>query len=163
IAVAETLNKSRLSIELLLNQNLQPRQLEQYINAVNLSITKDFSEAANFLYKRILQECCTYIVDISSQLPSFTERTFAEVLKREIVPADAALASSHRLLIRGLAGSGKTTLLQWIAVRAATKTFEGQLANWNDCIPFYIRLRHYSQSRLPRPEAFIDFAAPAIA
>ncbi len=258
IAVGETLNKSRLSIELLLNQNLQPSQLEQYMNAVNPGITKDFNEAATFLYQRILQECCTYIVDISSQLPSFTEHTFAEVLKREdlinarvelalemlreirnqldptdeverfeieyrdavarnldvlqligadvslpnrryklsvayitlsvaqkssypslmavsssessedeptreIVPADVALAASRRLLIRGLAGSGKTTLLLWIAVRAATKTFEGQLAHWNDCIPFYIRLRHYSQSRLPKPEAFIDFAAPAIA
>ena len=83
IAVAETLNKSRLSIDLLLNQNLQPRQLEQYMNAVNPDITKDFSEAATFLYQRILQECCTYIIDISSQLPSFTEHTFAEVLKRE--------------------------------------------------------------------------------
>src|SRR6266487_909152 len=258
IAVAETLNKSRLSTELLLKQNLQPTQLEQYMNAVNPNVTRDFSEAGVFLYQRILQESCTYIVDIASQLPSFTEHTFAEVLNREdlisarvdqvleelreirkqldptdqvdrfeieyrdavarnldvlqligadvslqnrryklsvayitlsiaqrssfpslmavsssesdvdeptreIVPVDAALASSRRLLIRGLAGSGKTTLLQWIAVKAATKSFEGQLADWNGIIPFYIRLRHYSQSRLPRPEAFIDFAAPAIA
>jgi predicted nucleic acid-binding protein len=82
---------------------------------------------------------------------------------QEIVPADIALVSSHRLLIRGLAGSGKTTLLQWIAVRAATNSFEEQLADWNGCIPFYIRLRRYSQSRLPKPEEFIDFAASAIA
>jgi hypothetical protein len=258
IAIAETLKKSKLSTELLLKHNLQPRQLEQYMDSVNSSATRDFSEPGTFLYKRILQECCTYIIDISSQLPSFTEHTFAEILKREslittivdqvlkelreirkqldltdeidrfeieyrdavarnlnilqligtdlslqnrryklsvayitlsatrgasfpsiesvfssedteealtqeIVPVDAVLESSHRLLIRGLAGSGKTTLLQWIAVRAATKSFEKQLVNWNDCIPFYIRLRHYSQSRLPKPEAFIDFAAPAIA
>src|SRR6266702_4638514 len=257
IAVGETLNKSRLSIELLLNQNLQPSQLEQYMNAVNPGITKDFNEAATFLYQRILQECCTYIVDIASQLPSFTEHTFAEVLNREdlisarvdqvleelreirkqldptdqvdrfeieyrdavarnldvlqligadvslqnrryklsvayitlsiaqrssfpslmavsssendegnqsqeIVPADIALVSSHRLLIRGLAGSGKTTLLQWIAVRSASRSFEGYLSDWNDTIPFYIRLRHCVLSGLPRPEAFPELVAPAI-
>jgi len=258
IAVAEALNKSRLSTELLLKQNLQPILLEQYLDAVNPNVTRDFSEAGAFLYQRILQECCTYIIDISSQLPSFTEHSVAEVLTREdlirarvdqvleelreirkkldptdiidrfeieyrdavarnldvlqligadvsllnrrynlsvayitlsvaqrssfpslmavsssendagnqsqeIVPADIALVSSHRLLIRGLAGSGKTTLLQWIAVRAATNSFEEQLADWNGCIPFYIRLRRYSQSRLPKPEEFIDFAASAIA
>jgi hypothetical protein len=258
IAVAETLNKSSLSTELLLKQNLEPTLLEQYLDAVNPNVTRDFSEAGSFLYQRILQECCTYIIDISSQLPSFREHSVAEVLKREdlisvrvdkalealreirkqldptdtvdrfeieyrdavarnlddlqligadvsllnrrynlsvayitlsvaqrssfpslmavsssesaedeptaeILPADIALASSHRLLIRGLAGSGKTTLLQWIAVRAATKSFEGQLAHWNGCVPFYIRLRHYSQTRLPKPEAFIDYVASAIA
>ena len=82
---------------------------------------------------------------------------------QDIVSINAALASSHRLIIRGLAGSGKTTLLQWIAVRAATRSFEGQLTEWNECIPFYIRLRQYSQSTLPKPEAFLNFAAPAIA
>ena len=256
IAVAETLNKSKFSAELLLKQNLQPSQLEKYMDTINPNITSDFSEAATFLYTRILHECCTYVVDISSQLPSFTEHSVAEILKREdlinarvdqvldellkirkqldptnesdrfeiefrdavarnldilqligadvalqsrrynlsmayitlseaqktssmraassfesaedeliqeIVPVETALASKHRLLIRGLAGSGKTTLLQWVAVRAATRSFEGQLMNWNNCIPFFIRLRHYSQARLPKPEEFIDYTAPAIA
>jgi hypothetical protein len=257
-AVEETLNKAKLSTEILLKQNLQPTQLEQYMVSTNPNATRDFSEAATFLYQRILKESCTYIVDISSQLPSFTEHTFAEVLKREdlisakvdraledlheirkqldptdevdrfeidyrdavarnldvlqligadvslpnrryklgvayitltvvqkppfatlavasssdspdgeaireIVPVDAALASSRRLIIQGLAGSGKTTLLQWIAVRAATRSFEGQLTEWNECIPFYIRLRQYAHLSLPKPKAFLDFAAPAIA
>jgi len=258
IAVAETLNKSRLSTELLLKQNLQPTLLEQYLDAVNPNVTRGLSEAGTFLYQWVLQECCTYIIDISSQLPSFVEHSVGEVLKREnmirvrvdqvleelreirkqldptdivdrfeieyrdavarnldvlqligadvsllnrrynlsvayitlsvaqgssfpslmdisssksaeddpsreIVTTDIALTSSHRLLIRGLAGSGKTTLLLWIAVRAATNSFEEQLADWNGCIPFYIHLRRYSQSRLPKPEEFIDFAASAIA
>ena len=257
LAVAETLNKSKLSSSLLLRQNLQPTQIAQYMLATNPFVTRDLSEAATFLYQRLVQECCTYIVDISTQLPSFTEHTFAEILRRDgliiakvnqaldelhkirehldptnqadrfeiayrdavarnldvlhligaevslpnrrhklsvayitlsVVPTfpslpleatlssvstddepirdsvsvDTALASSRRLLIRGLAGSGKTTLLQWIAVRAATRSFIGQLSSWNGCIPFYIRLRHYAQTRLPRPEAFPDFAAPAI-
>jgi hypothetical protein len=83
LAVAETLNKSRLSTEILLKQNLQPTQLEYYILTANPNVTRDFSEAATFLYQRILKECSTYIVDISSQLPSFTQLTFAEILKRE--------------------------------------------------------------------------------
>src|SRR3989454_10771983 len=80
-----------------------------------------------------------------------------------MAPVDVVLASSQRLLIRGSAGSGKTTLLQWIAVKAATKSFEGPLTHWNDMLPFYVRLRQYVRSDLPRPELFIEFSAPAIA
>src|SRR5712692_3797655 len=218
LAVAETLNKSKLSSTILLQQNLQPTQLAKYMLDANPHATRDLSEAATFLYQRIVQECCTYIIDISSQLPSFTEHTFAEILRRDDlilkkvdqvlddlheirknlnpsdkadrfeiayrdavarnldvlqligadvslpnrrhrlsvayitlsvaptfptlqiderqpsensndesirdnVSVDTVLATSHHLLIRGLAGSGKTTLLQWIAVKAARKSF----------------------------------------
>ena len=44
----------------------------------------------------------------------------------------------------------------------ATKSLEGSLIQWNGYVPFYIRLRHYAQKELPRPEAFPEFAAPAI-
>jgi NACHT domain/Leucine Rich repeats (2 copies) len=81
----------------------------------------------------------------------------------DIVSVDAALAHSHRLLIRGDAGSGKTTFLQWIAVKAATRSFDKQLASWNNKLPFYIRLRQCIQSGLPRPEDFPRLVAPAIA
>ncbi len=253
-AVAGTFNQSILSTELVVKRNLQPAELSCHIFAAYPRATRDFSEAASELYRRIINEACTYIVDIASQLPSFTERTFAEVLKREddilkrvdqvlselqkireqldpmieaesfeieyrqaiarnldilqligadvslpnrrhklsvayitlsveqqpstvmeadgnsaeeetaqeIVSVNVALARSHRLLIRGVAGSGKTTLLQWIAVRAATKTFEGELADWNTYLPFFLRLRHYVQARLPRPEAFPEVAASLI-
>jgi len=258
LAVAETFNRAKISSELLAERNLQPAQLAQYMLSVHSITNYRFGEPATELYRRIIQESCTYVVDIASQLPSFTEHTFAEVLKREdqiiakateileelqrlrkqldpmveaegfeieyrqavarnldvvqligadvsltnrrhrlsvayitlsveqqaaplptraeastqdsrhtikqnIVSVDATLANSDRLLIRGPAGSGKTTLLQWIAVKAATKSFEGQLANWNGRVPFYIRLRRYVQSGLPGPESFPDFAAPAIA
>jgi hypothetical protein len=253
-AVAATFNHSTLSTELVVKRNLEPTELSRHIFAAYPTAIHDLSEAATVLYRRIINEACTYIVDISSQLPSFTERTFAEVLKREddiikrvdqvlselqkireqldpmieaerfeieyrqtvarnldilrligvdvslpnrrhklsvayitlsveqqtrtlieanvkgveeeieqdIVSVNVALARSRRLLIRGLAGSGKTTLLQWVAVQAATKTFEGELADWNTYLPFYIRLRHYVQSGLPRPEDFPEFAAPLI-
>ena len=82
---------------------------------------------------------------------------------RTIISVDIALSYSSRLVISGLPGSGKTTLLQWIAVKSASRSFEGQLSNWNDTIPFYIRLRHCIQSELPKPEDFSSLVAPAIA
>lgn len=82
--------------------------------------------------------------------------------KRNIVSVETALASSPRLLIRGLAGSGKTTLLQWIAVNAAAQSFAAPLTHWNNRIPFYIRLRQCVQSELPTPETFPKFISPVI-
>lgn len=267
-AVAETFNKARLSSEILAERNLEPTELEKHILSARPQEVQRFSLDEQAFYDRIIKEACVYTVDIASQLPAFTERTFAEVLKREdqiiarteeilsdlkqlrqqldpmieaerfeidyrqavarnldvlhligadvslpnrrhrlsvayitlsveqqeqqpmlpgvprssiiengngeddiledgppqvIVPVDVALSQSQRLLIRGPAGSGKTTLLQWIAVKAATKSFADVLEGWNGSLPFYIRLRHCVNTGLPRPEAFPGFVAPAIA
>jgi hypothetical protein len=260
LAVAEAFNKSKLSSDLLAKRNLEPTELAKHVIATQPTATRDFNEAATALYQRIIQESCAYIVDIASQLPAFTEHTFAEVLKREdqiiikaeqilqevrqirewvspteaghfeedyckavvrkldeiqlfgtdvssanqrhrlsvayitlsveqktqneqtardtvvkvsegfldeigreIALVDTALAHSRCLLIRGEAGSGKTTLLQWIAVKSALKTFDGQLSDWNGTFPFYIRLRQCVHTGLPRPETFPGLVAPAIA
>jgi NACHT domain len=254
LAVAETINTSKLSALVVAERNLQPTRLAQYMLMNNPEVTRNFSAAGAALYERLINESSTYVVDIASQLPSFTRDSFEVLLKREDqiiakanqilddlqrirkqldpmieaerfeieyrqsvarnldvlqligadvslvhrryrlsvayitlsverkIPAqangvdispgiasedfgkvDAALASSRRLLICGLAGSGKTTLLQWLAVQAATKSFVGQLSAWNDAVPFYIRLRDYAQAKLPGPEAFLNFAAPAVA
>jgi hypothetical protein len=262
LAVAETLNTASSSV--LAQHDLAPSALARYLLA-HPSGTQDFSETEKFLYQRIISESCEYIVDIASQLPAFTERTFAEVLKREnqllditrqtleevhrlreqadplteaaqfeleyrravirkldtlqlfgvdvsaasrrhrlsvayvtlsveqksspgiipqvdmqsavpsdlakredevsrgIVSVEVALANSPRLFIRGMAGSGKTTLLQWIAVKAASQSFEGALAKWNKMLPFYVSLRYYVELGLPGPEDFPKFIAPAIA
>jgi hypothetical protein len=80
----------------------------------------------------------------------------------ETVSVDEALCRSSRLLIRGVAGSGKTTLLQWIAVRSASQDFGGTLQEWNGTIPFFIRLRHFPDSRLPQPEEFPGLVAGTI-
>ena len=202
------------------------------------------SAVAEALYTRVISESCVYVTDIASQLPSFTEHTFAEVLRREdklirntekalealqhiseqldpmisadrfeidyrravvsnldelnligvdvspancrhrlsvayitlsvevkrraprkndVISVDEALSTTSRMLIRGEPGSGKTTLLRWIAVGAAGKSFEGALADWNNLIPFYIRLRECVHNGLPRPESFPGFSTPAIA
>lgn len=68
-----------------------------------------------------------------------------------------ALAGTSRLFLRGEAGSGKTTLLQWLAVRAARRDFPDELADWNDTVPFLIRLREHANTEieLPAPEGFL--------
>src|SRR5713226_422142 len=81
LAVAETFNKSRISSALLTQHNLEPIQLTQYMLAINPNVAHTFSESATELYKRIIKESCIYIVDIASQLPAFTERSIAEILK----------------------------------------------------------------------------------
>ncbi|MER5279291.1 NACHT domain-containing protein [Streptomyces sp. NPDC002809] len=72
------------------------------------------------------------------------------------VSAEQALAETDRLLLRGPAGSGKSTLVQWLAVNAARQTFGSELADWNRCVPFVLRLRAFtSDGKLPGPEDFL--------
>ena len=76
---------------------------------------------------------------------------------------ETALANNKRILIKGPAGAGKTTLLRWIAVRAANREFESPLENWNDVLPFVVRLRQFSSSAFPSPEQFPSLVASTIA
>ena len=260
-AVRDTFNHAQLSNDTIIEKNLDPTYLARIVSDAAPLATRDMSEVASALYDRTIQETCVYIVNIATQLPAFTERTFAEILSREnqlidaanktlemlrkmqehldptieaedferkyreavarnldilqligadvslpnrrhrlsvayitlsveqkraftphspspaeaaayeqdeqadlweTLPVHTALANSSRLLVRGQAGSGKTTLMQWVAVRAATKSFEDELADWNGMLPFYIRLRAYAQTELPRPEMFPQSVAPMI-
>jgi len=83
LAVAETFRKARIDVDLLVTQNLDPSTLLKHIIASFPAATQYLSDAETSLYKRVMSESCIYIVDISSQLPNFTERTFAEILSRE--------------------------------------------------------------------------------
>ncbi|MFF2896022.1 NACHT domain-containing protein [Streptomyces sp. NPDC057966] len=75
------------------------------------------------------------------------------------VSVEQALSGTDRLLLRGPAGSGKSTLVQWLAVNAARRTFGAELADWNRCVPFVLRLRAFtSHEALPTPEEFLRAA-----
>ncbi|WP_204039120.1 NACHT domain-containing protein [Acrocarpospora phusangensis] len=76
---------------------------------------------------------------------------------------ESALGQGRRMLLRGEAGGGKSTLLRWLAITAARGGFEGELAEWNGCVPFLVKLRSYADRDLPRPEQFLDLAAGALA
>ncbi|UFQ18142.1 MULTISPECIES: NACHT domain-containing protein [Streptomyces] len=72
------------------------------------------------------------------------------------VRVEQALAGGHRLMLRGAAGSGKSTLVQWLALNAARQSFGPELADWNRCVPFVLRLRSFRlPEALPMPEDFL--------
>lgn len=83
-------------------------------------------------------------------------------LEQTISIEDGLESASRKTLIIGHAGSGKTTLLQWLAVQAAGRSLEGRLSTYNDCVPFFIRLRDFANSTLPEPERFVSLTAPEI-
>ncbi|MGP9021572.1 NACHT domain-containing protein [Streptomyces sp. BR1] len=75
------------------------------------------------------------------------------------VKAEQALAGADRVVLRGPAGSGKSTLVQWLALNAARRAFTGDLADWNRCVPFILRLRAFTQAdALPLPDEFLRAA-----
>ncbi|WP_433183261.1 NACHT domain-containing protein [Actinoallomurus sp. CA-150999] len=76
---------------------------------------------------------------------------------------ETALGRAPLTLIRGEAGSGKSTLLRWLAISAARGTFTGDLADWNGCVPFLIKLRSHTSGPLPPPERFLEGVADPIA
>lgn len=67
------------------------------------------------------------------------------------LPAEEALSSHDRVMLRGDAGSGKTTLVQWLAVTAARDATR---------VPFVLPLRTLVRSgALPAPAAFLTAVA----
>ncbi|MEV7193833.1 NACHT domain-containing protein [Streptomyces sp. NPDC093510] len=76
------------------------------------------------------------------------------------LPADQALATHDRVLLRGEAGSGKTTLVQWLAVsaaRGAVAVSSDTMAYLDDRIPYVLPLRTLTRhgERLPAPADFL--------
>nr|WP_308800860.1 NACHT domain-containing protein [Streptomyces polyasparticus] len=75
------------------------------------------------------------------------------------IRVEEALSAGSRLLLRGAAGSGKSTLVQWLALNAARRGFGPELADWNLCVPFVLRLRSFTPTgTLPMPEDFLKAA-----
>ncbi|MFD3572939.1 NACHT domain-containing protein [Streptomyces sp. NPDC058644] len=73
-------------------------------------------------------------------------------------PADQALATHDRVLLRGEAGSGKTTLVQWLAVSAARcAPDDDRMTYLHDRIPYVLPLRTLTRNgeRLPAPADFL--------
>lgn len=100
-------------------------------------------------------------VDSEGTVKTGTPEWFGGSGKRRSIGAvrvESALATSSRVLLRGEAGSGKTTLLGWIVVNAARAGFTGELAKWNNRVPFVIKLRRFAGGPLPQPDDFLQNA-----
>lgn len=89
-AVGNVLRNLQISAELLVKKNLDPSELSKLIGNASFEQKKLLSETECAFYDRLVDECAQFIVDISSQLPNFTEKTFAEVLQRENEIRDTA-------------------------------------------------------------------------
>ncbi|PNG20420.1 NACHT domain-containing protein [Streptomyces cahuitamycinicus] len=75
------------------------------------------------------------------------EHTDATAAAAVRLPAEEALGSHDRVMLRGDAGSGKTTLVQWLAVTAARDATR---------VPFVLPLRTLVRSgALPAPTVFL--------
>ncbi|MFH8797150.1 NACHT domain-containing protein [Streptomyces sp. NPDC017941] len=83
-------------------------------------------------------------------------------LDAEPRPADEALATHDRVLLRGEAGSGKTTLVQWLAVSAAAPRPGARMAYLRDRVPYVLPLRTLTAhgERLPAPKDFLTAVSP---
>ncbi|CAG0989829.1 Internalin A [Methanosarcinales archaeon] len=90
VAVAETIDQAKITSEILAKSNLDPSELVKYLIDSNPDAMYDFSQKEKDLYQYIIKESANYIIDISSQFPSFTEGTFSEILKRESLLIDRA-------------------------------------------------------------------------
>ncbi|MFG2774695.1 NACHT domain-containing protein [Streptomyces sp. NPDC048350] len=76
------------------------------------------------------------------------------------LPADRALTTHPRILLRGLAGSGKTTLVQWLTLAAATQARCEGMDYIHGRIPFVLPLRTLTRygPQLPDAEHFLSAA-----
>src|SRR5260370_10073558 len=88
LSIADAINT--LSSELLAERDLDPAELAKHLLAAYPPQKLHFNATETELYKRIILLSCPYIVDIASQLPSFNEHTFAEILKRETLLIEKA-------------------------------------------------------------------------
>lgn len=83
LEVVDTLSRSGIDARLLAERDLDPGRLYNYLLSSRPHAMQHFTDDETHLYHRVLSECSQYIIDIASHLPSFTERTLSEILKRE--------------------------------------------------------------------------------
>lgn len=83
IAVAETLTSVEITPEILAKDNLDPTELTSHLLKYEFAGCRSIGEAETELYRRAIIESSNYLVDIASTLPSFSQKTFAEILRRE--------------------------------------------------------------------------------
>jgi hypothetical protein len=82
LAVADTLAKAKLSEQTLLEQDLDPLQLEGFLRAAVPGADRDLGSQARALYARLLPESCAYVISLATNLPDFQVGTFGELLRR---------------------------------------------------------------------------------
>jgi hypothetical protein len=87
VEIVENLTKfidsTKLSSEIISNNDLDPVKLEEYIRKNSSFVPKKFDENHQKIFNSLLRESCSYIIEIMSKLPSFYLNVSRELLVRE--------------------------------------------------------------------------------
>lgn len=83
LTVGDTLRRATFTDADIFAGDLDPLYLRHKIAADSPNATRDLSEAGTEVYRRLLTECCAYVVELTSTLPRFIPGAFAEVLRRQ--------------------------------------------------------------------------------
>lgn len=90
--VGLTLHEARITTELLVQNDLDPKYLLKHISSSRQLPVGQFSAVETSLYERVLNEISYYIIKVTSRLPYFSETAFAEILERETKLLDIVTA-----------------------------------------------------------------------
>ncbi len=85
-----TMEHAGIAAELIVQQNLDPATLTQHILNSRPEAIESYSPGEVWLYQRVIARSASYVVDIASDLPRFTERSIAEILSRQRYLMDIA-------------------------------------------------------------------------
>lgn len=83
LAVADTLDKAKLTNKDIFAANLDASRLFRVVKPLGRRYTVSLSQDATELYERILHDCCAYIVEVVDTLPGFETGVFGELLSRQ--------------------------------------------------------------------------------
>ncbi|WP_290059660.1 NACHT domain-containing protein [Amycolatopsis solani] len=82
-AVRETFDRAALTDDDLFATDLDAAFLYRYLRRTVPGVTALLPADGTELYKRVLRECCAYLVQVTSTLPRFQPGALVEVLRRE--------------------------------------------------------------------------------
>jgi hypothetical protein len=83
LAVADTLDKAKLTNQALFKADLDAQRLFLAVQPLGRRFTNSLSQDATSLYDRILRDCCAYVVEVANVLPGFEVGVFGELLSRQ--------------------------------------------------------------------------------
>lgn len=83
LAAGDALRRARFTDSDVFEGDLDPLYLRAKVTAAATGLTRDLSDAGTALYERLLTECCSYVVELTSTLPRFSAGAFAEILRRQ--------------------------------------------------------------------------------
>src|SRR6202007_627308 len=76
LAVGDTLRRATFTDADIFAGDLDPLYFRREVTAGSPDVSRDLSEAGTEVYRRLLTECCAYVVELTSTLPRFIPGAF---------------------------------------------------------------------------------------